>query len=78
MGGLGINSGRERDTGELSWTNEALPLEVRRALLDKALDDLRKARAADTVRVSSARVSGRAGKAGADRDPPGGKDSRKA
>jgi hypothetical protein len=36
--------------GDLSWTNEALPLEVRRALLDKALEDLRIARAAGSPR----------------------------
>jgi hypothetical protein len=76
MGVFGTNAGREH--GELSWTNEALPLEVRRALLDKALDDLRKARAADTVRASGAPIPERAGKAGADRDTPGGKDSPKA
>ncbi|HWP11308.1 MAG TPA: hypothetical protein VNN06_05770 [Ramlibacter sp.] len=52
MGGIGDGSGRF-DEGDLSWTNEALPLEVRRALLDKALDEFRSAKAAGKTRASA-------------------------
>ena len=51
MGGIGDRSGRF-DEGDLSWTNEALPLELRRALLDKALDEFRSAKAAGKTRAS--------------------------
>lgn len=67
-----------RDEGELSWTNEALPLEVRRALLDKALEDLRKAKAAGNTRAKVAAVAERPGQAGADRDSAGRKDKPQA
>jgi hypothetical protein len=45
MGALSNFSDRG-DEGDLSWTNEALPLEVRRELLDKALEDFKAAKAA--------------------------------
>jgi hypothetical protein len=66
MGGFGTDGGR--DEGELSWTNEALPLEVRRELLDKALEDLRKAKAAGGTRTKIASMTERPGKTGSDRD----------
>ena len=50
MGGIGDGNGRF-DEGDLSWTNEALPLELRRALLDKALDEFRSAKAAGKTRA---------------------------
>ena len=76
MGGFGTDSGR--DEGELSWTNEALPLEVRRALLDKALDDLRKAKAADGIRASVAAVTDRPGRTGSKRESSSKKDKPRA
>lgn len=66
--------GGGREEGELSWTNEALPLEVRRALLDKALEDLRRAKAADTHRAGKTRDGDRAGVAGSDRESNRGGD----
>jgi hypothetical protein len=71
----GFSKGR-RDQGELSWTNEALPLEVRRALLDKALEDLRLARAAGSTR-GGAKLD-RPGHTGADADSPVKKDKPQA
>lgn len=65
MGGFS-NGGR--DEGDLSWTNEALPLEVRRALLDKALEDLRIARAAGSTRAGAAPKLERPGRSGSGRD----------
>ena len=75
MGGFS-NSGR--DEGTLSWTNEALPLEVRRALLDKALDDLRLARAAGSTRTGASPKLDRPGHSGADGDSPVKKDKPQA
>lgn len=75
MGGFG-NGGR--DEGDLSWTNEALPLEVRRALLDKALEDLRIARAAGSIRANKGGKVDRPGRSGADRDLPSKKDKPQA
>lgn len=74
MGGTGNNGGR--DDGDLSWTNETLPLELRRALLDKALEDLRRARASGTQRQGVASKPERAGQTGRDSNP--GKDKPKA
>jgi hypothetical protein len=71
----GIGSGR--DTGDLSWTNEELPLEVRRALLDQALQDLKAARAVGNNRGVPA-VNERAGKTGSERDPASAGDKPKA
>ena len=71
----GIGSGR--DPGELSWTNEELPLEVRRALLDKALEDFKAAKAAGTKRATRP-ASDRAGKTGSERGPASVKDKPKA
>jgi hypothetical protein len=76
MGRFGTEGGR--DAGELSWTNEALPLEVRRALLDKALEDLRKAKAADGSRTKVAAMTERPGQAGSDRDSTSRKDKPQA
>jgi hypothetical protein len=76
MGGFGTDSGRDED--ELSWTNEALPLEVRRALLDKALDDLRKAKAADGARASVAVMTDRPGQTGSKRESSSKKDKPRA
>lgn len=73
MGGFGTQ-GSGREEGELSWTNEALPLEVRRALLDKVLEDLRRAKAAGAGCASKTRDADRAGMAGADRESNGGGD----
>jgi hypothetical protein len=70
MGGTGGG----RDAGDLSWTNEELPLEVRRALLDKALEDLKAARARAKVPAGS----DRAGKTGSERGPATVKDKPKA
>ena len=75
MGGTGVGG---RDEGDLSWTNETLPLELRRALLDKALEDLRRARASDGQRQGIASPPGRAGHTGTGRDPKPGKDKPKA
>jgi hypothetical protein len=74
MGGTGSG----RDEGDLSWTNEELPLEVRRALLDQALEDFKAARAAGTTRAAVPAVSDRAGKTGSERDPASVKDKPKA
>ncbi|MCM2254022.1 MAG: hypothetical protein NDJ19_16790, partial [Ramlibacter sp.] len=73
MGGFGT-PGCGREEGELSWTNEALPLEVRRALLDKALDDLRRAKAAGASPAGKTRDADRAGVAGSDRESNRGGD----
>jgi hypothetical protein len=73
--------GSGRDEGDLSWTNEVLPLEVRRALLDKALEDFRAAKAARTAgkaRAQVAAVPDRAGQSGAGRNIATGKDKPKA
>jgi len=75
MGGFSNGS---RDEGDLSWTNEALPLEVRRALLDKALEDLRLARAAGSTRAGTSPKLDRPGHSGSDRDSPVKKDKPKA
>jgi hypothetical protein len=75
MGGFS-NGGR--DEGELSWTNEALPLEVRRALLDKALDELRLARAAGSTRTGATPKLERPGHSGSDRDSSTRKDKPQA
>lgn len=64
MGGFGNVSGRG-DKGDLSWTNEELPLEVRRALLDKALEEFRTAKAAGSGRRVKAGTPDRPGQAGA-------------
>ncbi|HXC40235.1 MAG TPA: hypothetical protein VN667_14955 [Burkholderiales bacterium] len=71
----GIGSGR--DPGDLSWTNEELPLDVRRVLLDQALEDFKAAKAAGTSRAKAPAVSDRAGKTGSD-DPARIKDKPKA
>jgi hypothetical protein len=73
--GMGGFSNGGRDEGDLSWTNEALPLEVRRALLDKALQDLRLARAAAG---SAAPKLDRPGHGGSDRDSAIKKDKPQA
>ncbi len=65
MGGSGTGG---RDDGDLSWTNETLPLELRRALLDKALEDLRRARASGTQRQGIVTTPERAGQTGRGRD----------
>jgi hypothetical protein len=62
---------RGREEGDLSWTNEALPLALRRALLDKALEDFKAARAAASTRAGVPAKSDRAGRSGS------GSDSRK-
>jgi hypothetical protein len=72
----GIGSGR--DTGDLSWTNEELPLEVRRALLDQALQDLKAARAVGNNRADVPAVNERARKTGSERDPASAGDKPKA
>ncbi len=69
-------SGDGRDDGELSWTNETLPLEFRRALLDKALDDLRRARASGSQGAIA--TPERAGQSGAGRDSKPRKDKPRA
>jgi hypothetical protein len=74
MGG----SGGGRDDGELSWTNETLPLELRRALLDKALDDLRRARASGAQRQGAFPTPDRAGQSGAGRNSKPKKDKPRA
>lgn len=76
MGGFGTGSGR--NDGDLSWTNEALPLEVRRALLDKALEDFRTAKAAGSTRAGVAAMPDRPGQAGSDRDSTSNKDKPQA
>jgi hypothetical protein len=76
MGGFGKDSGREE--GDLSWTNEALPLEIRRALLDQALEELRKARAAGGPRPGVVASLDRPGQSGSERASPGKKDKPKA
>jgi hypothetical protein len=63
----GLGSGR--DPGDLSWTNEELPLEVRRALLDKALQDLKAAKAVGNARETLPAAVDRPGKTGPERDP---------
>jgi hypothetical protein len=74
-----FRTGIGRDNGELSWTNEALPLEVRRALLDKALEDFRTARAAGGNRNSvAAAAPNRAGQSGSERDSPAREDKPNA
>ncbi|HXD40445.1 MAG TPA: hypothetical protein VN649_07775 [Ramlibacter sp.] len=70
MGGIGGG----RDDNDLSWTNEELPLEVRRALLDKALEDMK----AERARAKVPGTSDRAGKTGSERDPAGVKDKPSA
>jgi len=75
MGGTGTGG---RDDGDLSWTNETLPLELRRALLDKALDDLRRARASGTQRQGTVPKPERAGRTGAGREPKPKKDKPQA
>ena len=72
----GIGSGR--DPGDLSWTNEELPLEVRRALLDKALEELKAAKATGTIRAKVRPASDRAGNTGSERGPASVKDKPKA
>ena len=72
----GIGGGH--DPGDLSWTNEELPLEVRRALLDKALEDFKAAKAAGTNRAPVPAVSDRAGKTRSERDSASVKDKPKA
>lgn len=74
MGGFGSGGRDERD---LSWTNEALPLEVRRALLDKALEDLRIAKAAASDRRGGGGTPDRA-PSDLGRDPPANKDKPQA
>lgn len=76
MGGFGTDGGR--DESDLSWTNELLPIEVRRALLDKALEDLRLARAAASGRQRSAKTPDRPGQSGVGRDFPARKDKPEA
>ena len=65
MGAFGNVNGRG-DEGDLSWTNEELPLEVRRALLDKALEEFRTAKAAGSGGRATAGKPDRPGQAGAD------------
>jgi cation transport regulator ChaB len=72
----GIGGGR--DPGDLSWTNEELPLEVRRALLDKALEDFKAAKALGNARAKVRPASDRAGKTGSERGPARVKDKPKA
>jgi hypothetical protein len=73
-----------REDGDLSWTNEALPLEVRRALLDKALADFKASKAAGKTRseLASTRdraaTPDRAGQSGSDRDSTSKKDKPQA
>jgi hypothetical protein len=73
MGGLGKFTGRG-DEGDLSWTNEELPLDVRRELLDKALEDFRAAKAAGSGRRLKAATPDRPGQAGAGADSSSAKD----
>jgi len=74
MGGTGSG----RDAGDLSWTNEELPLEVRRALLDKALEDFKAAKAGGTTRAKAPAAPEHAGKTGSERGPASVKDKPKA
>jgi hypothetical protein len=74
MSGIGVG----HDEGDFSWTNEELPLEVRRALLDQALQDLRAARAVDNARAKVPAALDRAGQSGSERDPGGVKVKPKA
>ena len=67
-----------REDGDLSWTNEALPLEVRRALLDKALADFKASKAAGKTRSELAATPDRAGQSGSDRDSTSKKDKPRA
>jgi hypothetical protein len=73
MGEFRNASGRGSE-GDLSWTNEELPLEVRRALLDKALEEFRTARAAGSGRRVKAGTPDRPGQSGAGSDSSSRKD----
>ena len=75
---VATGAGNGRKEGDLSWTNEALPLELRRALLDKALDDLRRARASGSHRPSLVPTPERAGQSGSGRSSTPKKDKPRA
>jgi hypothetical protein len=77
MSGSGSGSGCAHDPGDLSWTNEELPIEVRRALLDKALEELKAARAVGRNAAAPA-ASDRPGKAGSERATTAARDKPKA
>jgi hypothetical protein len=68
MGAFGNKVEGRSDAGDLSWTNEELPLELRRALLDKALEDFRSARATGSGGRAKAGTPDRPGQAGASSD----------
>lgn len=82
MGGFGTTGGRDED--DLSWTNELLPIEVRRALLDKALEELRLSKAAASTSQAvvkprqGAGTPERPGKSGQGRQPPSTRDKPSA